>query len=104
MQNVNLESLEIALKNHDWTYQMSDDGSVFQRGIKQTKEIEKIITAKYQEAGGYAKGREVYKKIEELFYKYYSKYEAGVTDEFNYGLIAVPGFIFWKLRKQKMVK
>ena len=43
MKNINLEQFEQLLKNHDWTYQMSEDSYYYRRGQQQYNEIHEII-------------------------------------------------------------
>jgi hypothetical protein len=38
-----LKDLEVMLKNHDWTYKMSDDSSNFSKGSRQEDEINKLV-------------------------------------------------------------
>jgi hypothetical protein len=41
---MNIQQFEELLKNHDWTYQMSEDSYYYRRGQKQLKEIEEAIS------------------------------------------------------------
>lgn len=49
MKNINLEQFEQLLKDHDWTYQMSDDSHYYRRGQKQYNEIHEIIAQNGEE-------------------------------------------------------
>ena len=49
MKNINLEQFEQLLKNHDWTYQMSDDSYYYRRGQQQYNEIYEIIAQNGEE-------------------------------------------------------
>jgi hypothetical protein len=40
---MNIQQFEELLKNHDWTYQMSEDSYYYRRGQKQLEEIEETI-------------------------------------------------------------
>jgi hypothetical protein len=40
---MNIQQFEELLKNHDWTYQMSEDSYYYRRGQKQLEEIEEAI-------------------------------------------------------------
>ena len=40
---MNIQQFEELLKNHDWTYMMSEDSRYYRRGQKQLKEIEEAI-------------------------------------------------------------
>ncbi len=40
---MNIQRFEELLKNHDWTYQMSEVSYYYRRGQKQLKEIEEAI-------------------------------------------------------------
>jgi len=50
---MNIQQFEELLKNHDWTYQMSEDSYYYRRGQNQLKEIEEAI----------AQGGEEYQKL-----------------------------------------
>ena len=50
---MNIQQFEELLKNHDWTYQMSEDSYYYRRGQNQLKEIDEVI----------AQGGEEYKKL-----------------------------------------
>ena len=58
-----LQALEKELKEHDWTYEMSDDHSYWTSGTNHRKIIKHIIQG-LQEQG-------MSKKTSDLFYKYY---------------------------------
>ena len=49
MKNINLEQFEQLLKNHDWTYQMSEDSYYYRRGQQQYNEIHEIIAQNGEE-------------------------------------------------------
>ena len=40
---MNIQQFEELLKNHDWTYMMSEDSRYYRRGQNQLKEIEEAI-------------------------------------------------------------
>jgi hypothetical protein len=40
---MNIQQFEELLKNHDWTYVMSEDSRYYRRGQNQLKEIEEAI-------------------------------------------------------------
>ena len=40
---MNIQQFEELLKNHDWTYVMSEDSRYYRRGQNQLKEIEEVI-------------------------------------------------------------
>ena len=40
---MNIEQFEELLKNHDWTYVMSEDSRYYRRGQNQLKEIDEAI-------------------------------------------------------------
>lgn len=42
------EIIRKELKRHDWTFNMSDDHSVWQKGVKEQKEIKKFIEDAYE--------------------------------------------------------
>ena len=58
-----LNRLETHLKEHDWTYEMSDDHSYWTSGTNQRSLIRAIVLNLQEHGMG--------KKVEELFYKYY---------------------------------
>lgn len=39
-----LEDLEKALRNHDWTYQYSDDPTWYRRGADEARDIERMMS------------------------------------------------------------
>ena len=39
------EKLELALKNHDWFYPMSDDSSVYAKGRREADQIKALMDA-----------------------------------------------------------
>ena len=43
MNKLSLNQFEELLKNHDWSYQMSEDSRYYRRGQMQLKEIESAI-------------------------------------------------------------
>lgn len=49
MKNINLEQFEQLLKDHDWTYQMSEDSYYYRRGQQQYNEIHEIIAQNGEE-------------------------------------------------------
>jgi hypothetical protein len=63
MKRVDLTRLETELKEHDWTYEMSDDHSYWTSGTNQRSLIRALITNLYERGLG--------KKVEVLFYKHY---------------------------------
>jgi hypothetical protein len=46
---MNLEQFEQLLKNHDWTYMMSDDSRYYRKGQMQLKEIDEAIAQNGEE-------------------------------------------------------
>ena len=74
--NGTLIELEKLLKEHDWTYEMSDDHSYWTSGTNQRSLIRALII-RLQEAG-------MSKKTSELFYKYYPV--NGCHEEKGYGI------------------
>ena len=63
MKRKDLGTLEKELKEHDWTYEMSDDHSYWTSGTNQRSLIRAIVLNLQEHGMG--------KKVEELFYKYY---------------------------------
>ena len=63
MKRIDLDTLETELKEHDWTYEMSDDHSYWTSGTNQRSLIRALITNLYERGLG--------KKVEVLFYKHY---------------------------------
>ena len=57
------EILNYELKQHDWTYEMSDDHGVWRRGTEEEKRIRAMVKAAYAEGCDPA----------DLFYEYYPK-------------------------------
>jgi hypothetical protein len=43
MNKLSINQFEELLKNHDWSYQMSEDSRYYRRGQMQLKEIESAI-------------------------------------------------------------
>ena len=60
---ITLDTLEIKLKEHDWTFQYSDDHGYWTAGNQQQKEIKRQVE-KLQQMG-------LTKKVNKLFYKHY---------------------------------
>lgn len=58
---MNIQQFEELLKNHDWTYMMSEDSRYYRRGQNQLKEIDEAIV----------QGGEEYQK---LYKKYRDKF------------------------------
>ena len=71
-----LRALKKHLKEHDWTYEMSDDHSYWLSGTAQREKIRKIILDAYKEGVG--------AEAEMLFGKHYPK--AGCHAEEGYGI------------------
>ena len=62
-KRIDLATLEAELKEHDWTYEMSDDHSYWTSGTSHRKEIKVQVEKLYDMGLG--------KKVEVLFYKHY---------------------------------
>ena len=62
-KRIDLDTLETELKEHDWTYEMSDDHSYWTSGTSHRKEIKVQVEKLYDMGLG--------KKVEVLFYKHY---------------------------------
>ena len=58
-----VERLETHLKEHDWTYEMSDDHRIWTGGTAHRKQMKNQIECLYETGLG--------KKVEVLFYKHY---------------------------------
>ena len=48
MNKLSINQFEELLKNHDWSYQMSEDSRYYRRGQMQLKEIESAIAEGYK--------------------------------------------------------
>ena len=62
-KRIDLDTLETELKEHDWTYEMSDDHSYWTSGTAHRKQIKEQVETLYKMGLG--------KKVEVLFYKHY---------------------------------
>ena len=62
-KRIDLDTLETELKEHDWTYEMSDDHSYWTSGTNQRSMIRAQVEKLYDMGLG--------KKVEVLFYKHY---------------------------------
>ena len=72
---ITLDTLETKLKEHDWTYEYSDDHGYWTAGEQQRKAI-KIEIAKLYKMG-------LTKKVNELFYKHYPVQGCNDPEEYN---------------------
>jgi len=63
MKRIDLSTLEKGLKEHDWTYEMSDDHGYWTSGTNQRSLIKAQVKKLYEMGLG--------KKTEVLFYKHY---------------------------------
>ena len=63
MKRIDLNTLEKGLKEHDWTYEMSDDHGYWTSGTNQRSLIKAQVKKLYEMGLG--------KKVEILFYKHY---------------------------------
>ena len=62
-KRIDLNTLESHLKEHDWTYEMSDDHRIWTGGTAHRKQMKNQVEKLYEMGLG--------KKVEVLFYKYY---------------------------------
>ena len=76
MKRVDLNTLETELKEHDWTYEMSDDHSYWTSGTNHRSLIKAQIKNLYEKGLG--------KKVEQLFYEYYPV--KGCHEYIGYGI------------------